>query len=47
MKKAFAVVCTLILVVQPLFADENPGKPGKKKSSAAAISLPVLNDRFW
>lgn len=38
MKKAFAVVYTLILVVQPLFADENPGKQGKKKSSAAAIS---------
>jgi hypothetical protein len=38
MKKEFAVVCTLILVLQPLFADENPGKPGREKSSAAAIS---------
>jgi Carboxypeptidase regulatory-like domain len=38
MKKALAVVCTLVLVSQLLFADENPGKPGKEKSSAAAIS---------
>src|SRR5258705_12706229 len=38
MKKVLAVVCTLVLVSQLLFADENPGKPGKEKSSAAAIS---------
>jgi hypothetical protein len=38
MKKVLAVVCTLVLVSQPRLADENPGKPGKEKSSAAAIS---------
>src|SRR6201982_3628166 len=38
MKKVFGIVCTLILVSQALFGDKNPGKPGKGKSSAAAIS---------
>jgi len=38
MKKVFAIVCTLILVLQPLFGDENPGKLGKGKSSAAAVA---------
>src|SRR6267154_1567498 len=38
MKKVFAVVCTLVLVSQPLLADENPGKPGKGKSSVASVS---------
>ncbi|HMH79871.1 MAG TPA: carboxypeptidase regulatory-like domain-containing protein [Candidatus Acidoferrum sp.] len=38
MKKVFAVVCTLVLVSQPLLADENPGKPGKGKSSVAPVS---------
>src|SRR5712672_271605 len=44
MKKAFAVVCTLVLVSQPLFADENPSKPGKEKSSATAVSETVSAD---
>jgi chromosome segregation ATPase len=38
MKKVFAVVCTLVLVSQPFFADENPGKPEKGKSSVASVS---------
>jgi hypothetical protein len=38
MKTILGIVCTLILVSQPLFGDEDPGKPGKEKSSAAAIS---------
>jgi len=44
MKKAFAVVCTLVLVSQLLVADENSGKPGKEKSSAAAISQAASAD---
>jgi hypothetical protein len=44
MKKAFAVVLALVLVSQPLFADENPGKPGKEKSSATAVSETVSAD---
>src|SRR4029077_12640736 len=38
MKKVFAVVCGLVLVSQPLVAGENPAKPGKEKSTAAAVS---------
>src|SRR5260370_31331380 len=38
MKKVFAVVCTVVLISQPLLADENPGKPGKEKPSTAEIS---------
>jgi hypothetical protein len=44
MKKAFAVVLTLVLVSQPLFADKNPGKPGKEKSGATAVSETVSAD---
>jgi len=44
MKKAFAVVCTLVLVSQLLVADENSGKPGKEKSSAASISQAASAD---
>ena len=38
MKKAFAVVCSLILISQPLFADENPGKPTTKTANSAAVA---------
>ncbi|HEY1422044.1 MAG TPA: carboxypeptidase-like regulatory domain-containing protein, partial [Candidatus Acidoferrum sp.] len=38
MKKTFAVVCSLIMISQPLFADENPSKTSPKKVSAAAAA---------
>jgi hypothetical protein len=38
MKKAFAVVCSYVLVWQPLFANETASKSGKEKLSAAAAA---------
>jgi hypothetical protein len=44
MKKVFAVVCALVLVSQPLFADETPANPGKEKSTAASVSEAASTD---
>jgi hypothetical protein len=38
MKKVSAVVCSLFLISQPLFADENPGKPFAKTLNSAATA---------
>jgi hypothetical protein len=38
MKKVLVVVWGLVLVSQPLVADETPAKPGEEKSAAAAVS---------
>ena len=38
MKKAFAVVCSYVLVWQPLFANETASKSGKEKLNAAAAA---------
>lgn len=38
MQKLFAVVCSVVILAHPLFADENPVAPPKVKTSASAAS---------
>jgi hypothetical protein len=37
MKRALAVVCALALVAHPIFAEQNPSKPAKERTSAAVF----------